>query len=374
MFDIAIIGAGIAGASLAWTLSHDGGTALHIALLEAEDQPGRHSTGRSAAMFMESYGPPQARALTRASRAFYETPPAGFCATPLLSPRGALYLAGPGQQALLAETRAALQATGTAVETLNADAVLARVPVLRPEQVIGGLLEADAMDIDVAALHQGYLAGARRAGVALRCGFALQSAERDGQHWQLQPARGNALQARQAVIATGAWADEVAALLGAAPQRIQPCRRAAFTFDAPAGVDTHAWPVVAALDDRGYFKPDAGALLGSPANADPVAAHDVQPEELDIALGIAWIEEVSTLTIRRPRHTWAGLRSFAPDGELVIGADPFAPGVFWLAGQGGYGIQSAAGAAALAASLLRGTPLPATLAAHGVQPAVMAPR
>jgi D-arginine dehydrogenase len=374
MVDIAILGAGIAGASLAWTLTHDGGPPLRIALLEAEDQPGRHSTGRSAAMFMESYGPPQARALTRASRAFYEAPPAGFCATPLLSPRGALYLAGPGQQALLDETRAALQATGTAVETLDAAAVLARVPVLRPEQVIGGLLEADAMDIDVAALHQGYLAGARRAGVALRCGFALQSAEHDGQHWHLQPARGDALQARCVVIAAGAWADEVAALLGAAPQRIQPCRRAAFTFDAPAGVDTRAWPVVGALDERGYFKPDAGVLLGSPANADPVAAHDVQPEEMDIALGIAWIEEVSTLTIRRPRSTWAGLRSFAPDGELVIGPDPAAPGVCWLAGQGGYGIQSAAGAAALAASLLRGAPLPATLATHGVQPAVMAPR
>ncbi|MBQ0946049.1 FAD-binding oxidoreductase [Ideonella sp. 4Y16] len=374
MFDIAILGAGIAGASLAWTLSQDGGPPLRIALLEAEDQPGRHSTGRSAAMFMESYGPPQARALTRASRAFYESPPAGFCSVPLLSPRGALYLAGPGQQTLLEETRAALQATGTGVETLDAAAVLARVPVLRPDQVIGGLWEADAMDIDVAALHQGYLAGARRAGVTLHCGFALQAAERVADGWRLHPARGEPLVAARVVNAAGAWADPVAALFGAAPQRIQPCRRAAFTFDAPTGLDTRDWPVLAALDDRGYFKPDAGVLLGSPANADPVAAHDVQPEELDIALGIAWIEEVSTLTIRRPRHTWAGLRSFAPDGELVIGADPAVRGLFWLAGQGGYGIQSAAGAAALAASLVRGAPLPATLAAHGVQPAVMAPR
>lgn len=373
-FDLAIVGAGIAGASLAWTLAHDGGSPLRVALLEREAQPGLHSTGRSAAMFMESYGPPQARALTRASRAFYESPPPGFCATPLLAPRGALYLAGPGQQSLLDETRAALQASGTAIEALDAAQVRARVPALRPDQVIGGLWEPDAMDLDVAALHQGFLAGARRAGVDLRCGFGLASATHDGVAWTLHPARGEALRARRAVNAAGAWADPVAALLGAAPQRVQPMRRAAFTFDAPEGLDIAGWPVTAALDDRGYFKPDAGRLLGSPANADPVPPHDVQPEELDIALGIAWIEEVSTLTIRRPRATWAGLRSFTPDGELVIGDDPAVPGLFWLAGQGGYGIQSAAGAATLAASLLRGQALPAPLARQGVRPEAMAPR
>ena len=374
LYDIAIVGAGIAGASLAWTLSHDGGPALRMALLEREDQPGYHSTGRSAAMFMASYGPPQARALTRASRAFYEQPPAGFVDHPLLSPRGALYLAGPGQRALLERTRAELAATGTEIDTLTAAQVLARVPVLRPEQVDGGLLEVDAMDVDVAALHQAYLRQARSAGVVLRCAFELTQVQRQADGWVLHDARGATLRARCIVNAAGAWADAVAGLCGVPPQSIQPMRRAAFTLAAPEGLDVSAWPLLAALDDRGYFKPDAGRLLGSPANADPVPAHDVRPEELDIALGMAWIEEVSTLRITRPLATWAGLRSFSPDGELVIGSDPADAGFFWLAGQGGYGVQSAAGSALLAATLLRQAPLPPALLAHGVAAAPMAPR
>ena len=193
----------------------------------------------------------------------------------------------------------------------------------------------------------------------------------DGGHWQLRLADGRRLRARQLVNAAGAWADAVAGRCGSTAVGLQPCRRSAFTFDPPADTPFRDWPVTAGIDDRWYFKPDAGQLLGSPANADPVPAHDVQPEELDIATGIAAIEEHTTLHIRRPRRTWAGLRSFVPDGELVIGFD--AAGLFWLAGQGGYGIQSAAGAAQLAASLLRAEPLPEALRAAGVVPALMAP-
>lgn len=368
--DIAIVGAGIAGASLAWRLAQAGRSVL---LLEAEAQPGFHSTGRSAAMFMESYGSPQARALTRASRAFYEQPPAGFAEAPVVSPRGALYAAWQGQQAAMDELQAQLLSTGSVIDRLDAAAALARVPALRAEGLLGGLFERDAMDLDVHALHQGFLRSARRAGAELWTGADVQQATRAADGWELSLADGRTVQARVVVNAAGAWADTVAQRCGVAPLGIQPKRRSAFTFDAPADGSSRLWPTVAGVGEDWYIKPDAGQLLGSPANADPVPAHDVQPEEMDIALGIAAIERDTTLQIRRPRRTWAGLRSFAPDGELVIGLDARVPGFFWLAGQGGYGIQSAAGASLLAAALVQGQALDPSLTAQGVDPAALSP-
>jgi D-arginine dehydrogenase len=347
-----------------------------VLLLEREAQPGMHSTGRSAAMFMESYGPPQARALTRASRAFYTAPPAGFAETPILAPRGALYVGWAAHAALLDSVEAGLRATGTAIDRLDAAAVRARVPVLRASRshgaLLGGLWEADAMDVDVHALHQGYLRGARRAGGTLWCDAELASARREAGAWTLTLTDGRRLRAERLVNAAGAWADTVATRCGSGPQDLQPKRRSAFTFDPPADVDWRDWPVTAAIDDRWYLKPDAGQLLGSPANADPVPPHDVVAEELDIATALHEIGEDSTLQIHRPRRTWAGLRTFSPDGELVIGED--AHGLFWLAGQGGYGIQSAQGAALLAAGLLCSRPLDDTLARQRVDVARMAPR
>ena len=368
-FDFAIVGAGIAGASLAFRLAPQ----ASVLLLEAEIQPGLHSTGRSAAMFMESYGPPQVRALTRASRGFYESPPPGFAEVPLVGPRGALYAAWQGQEAELDRLHAELQATGTVVERLDAAATLARVPVLRREGLLGAVWEADALDIDVDALHQGLLRGARRAGAEVWTEAVLQAATRQADAWTVQLQDGRRLHARVIVDAAGAWADEVAQRCGVPPLGIQPKRRSAFTFDAPEGVDARRWPTVAGVAEDWYIKPDAGQLLGSPANADPVPPHDVQPEELDIALGIDAIQRDTTLTIRRPRRTWAGLRSFTPDGELAIGFDARAAGFFWLAGQGGYGIQSAAGASALTASLLMRQALPEDLRAQGVDPALLSP-
>jgi len=367
--DFAIVGAGIAGASLAWRLAEQG----RVLLIERETQPGYHSTGRSAAMFMESYGPPQARALTRASRAFYETPPAGFSATPILQPRGVLYLARSGQQSLLEQQFEALSGSGVAVVRLDAAATLERFPLARREGLLGALFEPDAMDIDVDALHQGWLRGARRRGAELWLDAQLEAARFDAGRWQLQCAGARHAEAGWLVDAAGAWADEAAVRAGATPLGLQPKRRSAFTFDPPTGIDGRSWPAVVGLDESWYFKPDAGHLLGSPANADPVPPHDVQAEEIDIALGIAGIEAATELSIRRPRRVWAGLRTFAADGELVIGADPRAERFFWLAGQGGYGIQSAAGAAELAEALLLARPLPAALAAAGVDAAAMRP-
>ena len=370
-FDILIVGAGIAGASLAWRLAGQ----RSVALLERESQPGYHSTGRSAAMFMESYGPPMVRALTRASRAFYERPPEGFDAG-LMQPRGVIYLATHGQEKELAQTRKELSPSCPGLVTWDADTTLAHVPCLRPELVHGALYDAGAQDMDVHALHQGFLRGFRRKAGAdgeLRTDAFITQATHDGQYWTLQLSDGQALRARTVVNAAGAWADELATVFGAKPIGLVPHRRSAFTFKAPEGVDPSPWPAVVGVDESYYFKPDAGQLLGSPANADPTVPHDVVPEELDIAMGIHQIESVSTLTIRRPASTWAGLRSFVPDGEMVIGADDACPGFFWLAAQGGYGIQSAAGASALADALLRQAPLPDELRQQSVEADALSP-
>jgi len=370
-FDILIVGAGIAGASLAWRLAGQ----RSVALLERESQPGYHSTGRSAAMFMETYGPPMVRALTRASRAFYERPPEGF-APDLMQPRGVLYLATHGQEQELTQTRKELVTNCPGLLTLDAGTTLAHVPCLRPELVHGALYDAGAQDMDVHALHQGFLRGFRQKAGAdgeLRNSAGVTGATHDGRCWTVALADGQTLRARIVVNAAGAWADELAAVFGVRPIGLVPHRRSAFTFKGPEGVDASHWPAVVGVDESYYFKPDAGQLLGSPANADPTVPHDVVPEELDIAMGIHQIESVSTLTIRRPASTWAGLRSFVPDGEMVIGHDEASPGFFWLAAQGGYGIQSAAGASALADALLREAALPEELLQQGVDARALSP-
>lgn len=369
IYDTLIIGAGIAGASLGYRLAGR----QKVLLLEREAQPGYHSTGRSAAMFMEAYGTPQIQALTRASRAFYEAPPPGFCEHPLLEPRGCLYVASLEQRALLEQTHAQNLANGTEVSLLDRDAALALVPSLRGENLAGAVLEAGAMDLDVHALHQGFLRGYRAAGGELRCNAELIQAWYLDDLWQVELGDGSRVQARQLVNAAGAWADRVAEQCGVARIGLQPCRRSAFTFPGPADQDFAHWPAVIGVDESFYFKPDAGQLLGSPANADPVEPQDAAPEELDVALGIYNIEAMTTLAIRRPSHTWAGLRSFVADGDLVIGFDAHAPAFFWLAAQGGYGIQSAAGASRLAADLLLGQPLCPGLVSQGVAPERLSP-
>ena len=371
IFDYVVIGAGIAGASIAYQLSV--GRRDRVLVLERESQPGYHSTGRSAAMFIETYGTPTIRALTRASRAFYEHPPEGFSESPVLTPRGVLYVAGEGQQGLLESSWRDLSPSAPATRRMGPDKALALVPVLRAPGLCGAIIEEAAQDIDVHALHQGYLRGLRRGGGVLRTEAELVGAERLGDHWLITLVDGDTFRARALVNAAGAWADVVAALCGVRPVGLTPRRRSAFIFAAPDGMDCTGWPAVVGVDESFYFQPDATRLLGSPANADPVPPHDVVPEELDIALGIDRIQAVTTLDIRRPRRTWAGLRSFVGDGEFVLGWDDACDGFFWLAAQGGYGIQTAAAAAELAAALLRGEPLPAGLARRGVDPAVLAP-
>jgi D-arginine dehydrogenase len=364
--DFLIIGSGIAAASVGYWLAEHG----RVVLLERESQPGYHSTGRSAAMFMESYGTPQVRALTRASRAFFEQPPAGFTEHPILTPRGALIVASPGQEDLLEQEWQALQAASPQAQRLDAAQTCAMLPVLRPEQVLGAVYEGDAADMDVHALHQGFLRGARQHGGQLVCDAEVQGLHHDGTNWQVQ-AGGQHYSARVVINAAGAWCDEIAAMAGAAPIGLVPKRRSAFVFAPAPGLDCARWPMAIAVDETWYLKPDAGQLLGSCANADPVPPQDVQPEELDIATGIWRIEEMTTLQILRPSRSWAGLRSFVEDGDLVGGFDSQAPHFFWVAAQGGYGIQTSAAMGQACAALVRGLPLPDSLAEFGITPQML---
>lgn len=367
--DCLIIGGGIAGASVAyWLAPH-----ARVLLLERESQPGYHATGRSAALFMASYGAPQVRALTLASRAFFDRPPAGFAAQPLLSPRGALMVAAPGQLPALEEHWHTLRAMAPDARRLNAAQAREHVSVLRAEQVLAAVLEPDAADMDVHAIHQGYLRGMRRSGGQLVCDAEVRGLTRERGNWLVE-AGGRSYAAPVVINAAGAWVDAIAQLAGVPPIGIQPRRRSAFVFKPPPGIDASRWPMVYGASEDWYFKPDAGMLLGSPANADAVPPHDVQPEELDIALAIDRIERATTLAIRRPARTWAGLRSFVDDGGLVGGFDDAAPGFFWLAAQGGYGIQTSAAMGEACAALVRGAPLPERIADFGLTAPMLGPQ
>ena len=365
-YDVLVIGGGIAGCSVAYFLAPH----AKVRVLEREDFPGMHSTGRSAALFNETYGPPQVLALTRASRAFFERPPVGFTDAPILTPRGSLTI-GSAEQASLVNAEFELVRPFLAqARLLDSGQISAMVPVLRAEAAHVALFDQGAADMDVNGLHQGFIRGLKAAGGELTTGDEILSIGKAQDCWQVQT-RTTLLRAPLLINAAGAWADEVARTAGVAPIGLEPRRRSAFLFAPPAGLDPHAWPFVCAADESFYFKPDAGMLLGSSANADPASPHDVQPEELDIATGIYRIEEATTMQIHRPARTWAGLRSFVADGNIVAGFAPDAPGFFWIAALGGYGIQTCAAVGEACASVALGREIPAQLQDAGVGEAML---
>jgi D-arginine dehydrogenase len=341
-------------------------------MLERERQPGYHSTGRSAAQFIASYGPPQVRALSRASEAFFKSPPSGFADVPLLSPRGLLTVAGPDEMQHLDEAWATLRQTSPRVHRLGAAEALAMVSALRPEKVSAAIYEPDSFDMDVHAIHQGYLRGFKQSGGEVVCDAQAVAIEHRSDLWRVRTASGRAFAAPVLINAAGAWCDAVAQLAGVAPIGLTPKRRTAFTFLPPAGTDTARWPLLLAADESFYMKPDAGALLASPVNEDATHPQDVQPEELDIALGMHAVEAWTTLSVQ-PTHSWAGLRSFVADGDLVGGFDGQAPGFFWCAAQGGYGIQTSAAMGVACASLARRVALPDHITQHGLTPSMLSP-
>lgn len=366
--DCVIVGAGIAGTSVGYFLAPH----LKIVVLEREPQPGYHSTGRSAAMVIDSYGSAQVRALTVASRSFFDSPPAPFSVTPLLQPRAVMMVARPEQSDLLGEHFAVVQRVTSKAKQLTVEEALGVVPVLRREALAGAVIDPTAADIDVHALHQGFLRGIRaRSGSVITQAHVTAIAYLGGK-WRV---RAGTQEYRAAVLinAAGAWCDQIAALAEVRALGVVPKRRSAFLFRPSVAQPIRDWPLCGAVDDSWYMKPDAGMLLGSPANADPTEPHDVRPEELDVAIGIQNIEAATMLQIARPTRTWAGLRSFVSDGDLVGGYDAAAPGFFWLTGQGGYGIQTSPAMGEACASIVLRRPLPERLAAQGITREALSP-
>lgn len=365
--DVLIIGAGMAGASAAYFLAPH----AKVTVLERESQPGYHSTGRSAALYSETYGNATVRAITTASRPFYFHPPEGFSPYPLVTPRGTLIVGAAADHDALRQTLEAMRALVPNIAWWTQAEILQRVPVLKPEAAVYGVYEPDAMDMDVHGIHQGFLRGAKAAGAQLVCDAGVSRISHDGQAWCVETPAGP-FSAPVLVNAAGAWCDALAQLAGVKPVGLVPMRRTAFTCELPASVQFQDWPLVIDAAETYYFKPEAGLLLVSPANADPVAAQDVQPEELDVAIAVDRLENVTSLQVRQVRRKWAGLRSFVADKTPVLGFAPDAPGFFWLAGQGGYGIQTAPAMGELAAALLRGLPVPPAMAALGVRQEALA--
>ena len=362
-----VIGAGMAGVSAAAAL----GESLSVAVIERERQPAYHSTGRSAALFSAIYGGEAVRALSRGSQPFLYEPPAGFAEAPLVRRRGSLYIARADQKAEF-EAYASPPDVAGAVRRLSPSQALALCPILRPHQAVFAALEPDSADVDVHGLHQGYLRQLRAKGGRLLTDHAVEALERTPAGWRVWTGA-TSFTAPILVNVAGAWADEVAKLAGARPIGLQPMRRTALLVDPPEGVAIDAWPMVIDVEETFYFKPDAGLLLLSPADETPSVPCDAQPEAWDVAVAVDRVQTATTLEVRRVRHRWAGLRSFVADRAPVAGWDSETPGFFWLAGQGGYGIQTAPAMARTAAALLQDLPLPGDLQAAGVDPVALSP-
>ena len=365
--DFLIVGAGIAGASAAYGLAERG----RVVVVEREDTPGYHTTGRSAAMYMETYGGPLTRGLAAAGRAFLADPPTDFAASPLLRPRPVMYVGRADQVEAIDRLYDENRPLVPTVARLGAAEALRQAPLLREDYVAGAVLEPDSEEIDVAALHQGFLRGLRARGGTLITAAAVTALARQGGLWHAETAAG-ACAAPVLVNAAGAWCDAVAALAGVAPIGLQPKRRTAFVFDGPAD-GGHDWPMVHDIEDAFYIKPEAGRILGSPADEIPSEPCDAYPEELDIAIGAERIMQATTLEIRHIRNRWAGLRSFVADREPVAGFDEGADGFYWLAGQGGAGIMTAPALGAVTAALATGNPLPEAVAARDIAAAALGP-
>ena len=364
-FDVAVIGAGMAGASLAAEVAPH----ASVLVVEGEDQPGYHATGRSAAFWLATYGGPSVQPLTSASRPFLERPDPGFAERSFLAPRGAVHLADASGTAALDRLIADFADSEVELRLLERKELVRMLPVLR-EEWHRGANEPSCADIDVAALHAAYLRRARRQGVELVTGACVTGIERRDGRWLLDTREGS-FAADVLVNAAGAWADKVAGLAGVRPLGLQPYRRTMvqLAVDPPALADL---PLVIDVREHFYFKPESGGRLWlSPHDETACAPCDTAPEEVDVALAIARLERATNWRVEKIERKWAGLRTFAADRRPVYGFAEDVADFFWCAGQGGFGIQTAPAAAKLGAALLLRQE-PETEVAH-IDPAPYAP-
>jgi D-arginine dehydrogenase len=356
---IAVIGGGIAGVSAASALAARG---CQVTVLEREAMLAYHTSGRSAAAFLESYGNAHIRALTRAARPLLRDSE--------LTPRPFLSVAGPDDAGAID----AEMAGNPALRRLSVAQAVAACPVLRPQWLSAAAVEPTACDLDVAALFDRFRQQAVAAGVAIRTRTALAGADRAGSGWRLALDDGEAVEADAVVNAAGAWADQVASMLGAAALGLVALRRTAAVASLRVpDPSARSWPLVADVAEGFYFRPEGDGLLVSPSEETPSEPCDAKPDYEDVALALYRINEATTLDLRHVRASWAGLRTFAPDRTPVAGPDPAVPDVFWLAGQGGYGMQTAGALALVVAAAVTGTPLPPGLVAEGVDAGALAP-
>jgi len=344
--DVIIIGGGIAGISAGAQLSQY----CDVTILEKERTTGYHATGRSAAAFAPAYGNEVVRNLTSASESFYRSPPDGFTEVTLLKPRDGVFIASHDQQHSLAN----MLSHSSHLDELSADELVQRVPIIDSAQIYGGALDCTGGDLDVDAIVQGFLRQFRSNKGKLACNAEMQHITRQHGHWHLTTPEAE-YTAPIIVNAAGAWADEVAMMAGISPVSMTPFRRSALLVDAPPEIDITDWPLVIDVDENFYFKPEAGQLLISPADETPIGPCDAYTDEMDLAIAIDRVQKISQLEVSKINHSWAGLRTFASDKTFVLGYEPGQEGFFWLAGQGGYGVQSAPALADITCHLICGS-------------------
>ncbi len=365
--DFIVVGAGMAGLSAAAALAEHG----KVLVLEQEEQPAYHSTGRSAAIFTLAYGSPAIRALARCSLPLFDDPPDGFADHALLSPRMLLFVSTANMHADHVKGLEATRAAGGAVREIPTDEALRLLPVLREEAAVHAFVSTDTCDIDVHALQTGFTRQLKARGGILQTDARVTGLVRRDGTWEAET-RAGTFRAPVVVNAAGAWADTVAGMAGARPLGLVPKRRTAILFSC-ADQEIENWPMAVSSDESWYIKPDAGNLLASPADETASAPCDAQPEDLDVAVCVDRIETATHLKVGRIAHKWAGLRTFSADRNPVCGFDPEQPGFFWLAGQGGYGIKTSPGLARVTESLITDSALPEPFIDAGVSTADLSP-
>jgi len=350
-----IIGGGVAGLSAAAMLSSH----ARVTALEAEEQVGYHSSGRSATMLHYALGNPLVRALTLASRPFIEEPPEGFTEVPLGHTRPVLVHAREDELPALDALDSAI-APFASLERVGESQILELCPVMRVGEggAVAALVDRSAVKLDSDALLQGYARALRHNRGEIVTGARVATLSRDGGTWTAKTEQGERFSAPVVVNAAGSWADSVAGLAGVVPVGLEPRRRTIITFDGPQGLDVGDWPFVKTVGEELYFAPESGRLFASPMDQVPSEPTDAQPDDYEVALAAHRVEQRTTMEVKRIVHKWAGLRTFAPDGKPVAGFAADAEGFFWLAGQGGFGLQTSPAMASIAASLVVGTPWP----------------
>ena len=360
--DIIIIGAGIAGASLASELSDT----HNVILLEREDHAGYHATGRSAAIFLPTYGPAVIQALTKASGAFFHNTPKDFCPTPLLSPRSTMMVAKTGDEAHINEALAVGMCEIDISETQK------RIPPLNTNLYNRAFVDDDTSDIEVDVLLHAHLKKFKQNGGKLLRRSEVTAIEKTSDGWKIQ-CKNETYTGAIIVNAAGAWADTIATMANLPVCNLHPKRRSAALIDVSTKWDSSTWPLTVGAGNTFYFRPMGAKLMISPADETVTQAHDAWADDMALAQAMELFGEATGYDVTHVEHSWAGLRTFAPDGDPVVGFDPQANGFFWLAGQGGYGIQTSPALSRLAAALIRGQEIPQDIAEFGVKSQLLSP-